>query len=63
MDSDLVVQALNKVLNNDMIPVNANSNLVMAIKSYLIENWTVKIHHIYQEGNRCAGYLVNHAFH
>lgn len=48
LDNTLAVQILNKVLNNDVISVNANSNLILAIKIWLIKDWIVKIQLVYR---------------
>lgn len=59
IESALIVQLLNKMINNKMIATNANSNLLVVIRTWLTKNWIVKVQYTYREGNRGVDYLAN----
>lgn len=62
IDNALAVHLLNCALNNEQIPTNVNSHLVLAIQSLLVKDWHVMIQHGYREQNRCADFLHNLTF-
>ncbi|XP_050216415.1 uncharacterized protein LOC126667478 [Mercurialis annua] len=58
MDSKLAVDAI----TNEDLTINANTNLLWAIRDLLKRNWHIQVCHIYREGNRCADRLANIGF-
>lgn len=62
MDNMFVVHVMNKMVHKESFHINAHSNLVQAIKIHLDKNWAIQIQHVYLKRNRCADYVVNHAF-
>lgn len=58
MNSNLVVQLLTK----EDYGTNVHVAIVREINHLLLQDWQVRIQHIYREGNRCVDWLVNVGF-
>lgn len=63
MDSTLVIQVMNKILNNNVITINTNSNFILTIKILTHEKLNCQNRtYLSEKKNQCTDYLTNYIF-